>query len=511
MKRLYQPSQRQSRTIKIRNPKFAIRNSQFEIRNSKFLMHVPILRHGEPYRSLDVARVPHHRTQEVFVEISQANVGLIHRDLIDQDTPKAQLSRFSTAELVSACYRAADHFINDSLPLGDELQTPEDYVRQVSATTGLPHVLARRNMQKIHSMLAEMSSVVDGLTRNLDWSILDQGFGEVDGHAMSFFARGKSLGIVLPNNSPGVHSLWIPAVPLKTPLVLKPGSAEPWTPYRIIQALIRAGIPDGAFSFYPTDHAGAGEILRRCHRGMVFGDASSVGVWQTDPRIEIHGPGYSKILIGADLIDEWEKYLDVMVASILENGGRSCINASGVWASAHTHEISEALAERLSQITPRAAEDPDAKLAPFTDPNVARRISQIIDQGLTEPGARDITAAHRAGERMMTWNNCPFLLPTIIHCDSPEHQLANKEFLFPFASVVRVEQIDLPRALGPSLVVTAITKDPKLIKRLVDSANVDRLNVGPIPTNQVNWDQPHEGNLFDHLYGRRAFQHAIAV
>jgi hypothetical protein len=35
---------------------------------------------------------------------------------------------------------------------------------------------------------------------------------------------------------------------------------------------------------------------------------------------------------------------------------------------------------------------------------------------------------------------------------------------------------------------------------------VDRLNLGAIPTNRIVWDQPHEGNLFEHLYGRRAIQ-----
>jgi hypothetical protein len=35
---------------------------------------------------------------------------------------------------------------------------------------------------------------------------------------------------------------------------------------------------------------------------------------------------------------------------------------------------------------------------------------------------------------------------------------------------------------------------------------VDRLNVGGIPTTQIGWDQPHEGNLFEHLYARRAYQ-----
>ncbi len=474
------------------------------------MIKIPLLRRGEPYTSLDVAHIPHHQTREMFVEVSQANVGLIRRDLRDQATARGKLARFSTTELVAMCRRAADHFVNDTLSIGDEPQSPEDYVKQVSATTGLPHVMVRKNMQKIRSMLAEMENVLNGLTRNIDWDVLDRGFGEVDGHAVSFFPCAESLGVVLPNNSPGVHSLWIPAFPLKTPLVLKPGSAEPWTPYRIVQALIKAAAPKEAFSFYPADHAGAGEILRGCGRGMMFGDASAVGVWEGDSSVEIHGPGYSKVILGEDCVDEWEKYLDVMVASIVENGGRSCVNASSVWTPSHAEEIIEALAERLARVLPRAAEDETAQLAPFADPNVASRISQVIDQGLAEPGARDFTAAHRKGERLTSWNGCSYLLPTIVYCEDPGHPLANKEFLFPFASVLNVPQNQLAETLGPSLVVTAITRDPELVQRLVSSPNVDRLNVGPVPTNQVSWDQPHEGNLFEHLYARRAFQRAAS-
>jgi acyl-CoA reductase-like NAD-dependent aldehyde dehydrogenase len=474
------------------------------------MIHLPILRRGDPYYSLDIARVAHHQTRELFVEVSQANAGLIRRDLGRQDIAQSTLQRFSTRELVSICSRAAEHFTRDSLPLGDSSQTPDDYVQQVSATTGLPFVLARRNMLKIKSMLASMESVLNGLTRNLDWEILDRGFGDSEGHSVSFFPRTQSLGAVLPNNSPGVHSLWIPAFPLRIPLVLKPGSAEPWTPYRIIQSLIKGGAPHEAFSFYPTDHAGAGEILRGCGRSMVFGDASTTGIWENDPRVEIHGPGYSKIIIGEDCVEDWEQYLDVMIASIADNGGRSCVNASAVWAPAHVEEIAEALAKKLAQIVPRAADDERAQLAPFVDPQVANRINTIINQGLSEPGARDVTAAYRDGERLVKWNDCSYLLPTIVRCD-PDHPLAMKEFLFPFASVVKVDQNEISKRLGPTLVVTAITKDPKLIQTLVASPRIDRLNVGALPTNQIGWDQPHEGNLFEHLYARRAFQHAVAV
>ena len=48
------------------------------------MLHIPILRKGKPYKSIDLLRVPHHRTRQPFLEMSQANTGLIRRDLLDQ-------------------------------------------------------------------------------------------------------------------------------------------------------------------------------------------------------------------------------------------------------------------------------------------------------------------------------------------------------------------------------------------------------------------------------------------
>jgi hypothetical protein len=473
------------------------------------MLHFPILRKGEPYQSIDVIRTPHHRTRDLFVEISQANPGLIRRDLLDQQSPKAALDQLSVNDLVIICGKAATEFLDGNLPLGDSVQSPQTYVKQLSATTGMPHVMVRRNMAKIAGVMSRMDRVLAGLSRNLDLSVIDRGYGAVDGQAISYFPRTESLGVILPNNSPGVHSLWIPAFALKIPLVLKPGSAEPWSPYRIVQAMIRAGAPKEAFSLYPADHAGGNEILRRCGRGMVFGDVGSTKIWQNDPRIEVHGPGYSKIVIGADEADNWEQYLDIMTASIVENGGRSCVNASGVWVTKHAARIAEALAERLARVIPRSADDENAQIAPFADPAVGRRISAMVDGDMS--GADDVTARFRGAsnsDRVVEFEGCTYLLPTVVHCDVA-HPLANREFLFPFASVVEVPEHQLPAVMGPSLVVTAITHNARLKQRLLASSQVGRLNFGAIQTNVIDWDQPHEGNLFDHLYARRAF--AVAV
>ena len=240
---------------------------------------------------------------------------------------------------------------------------------------------------------------------------------------------------MLPSNSPGVHSLWIPAVALKTPLVLKPGSAEPWTPYPNDPGVHQAGVPPEAFSFYPADHAGAGEILRQCGRGMVFGDVvHGRRSTQGDPRIEIHGPGYSKVLIGDGRVDDWEKYLDVIVASIADNSGRSCVNASGVWSPRQRREIAEALAERLASIAAARGRRPGRAARAVRRSACRRAHLALIDDGTGEPGAatsrRDTAARPRSSS--VDGLHLPAADDRLLR--SPDHPLANREFLFPFAA-----------------------------------------------------------------------------
>lgn len=469
------------------------------------MIHVPILRQGRPYRSVDVTRLPDVKGGAPVAELSLANPGLIRRDLLPEGQARMQdaLLLFRVEQLVAIGARAAELFAREPLPLGDGVQTPDDYVRHTSSTTGLPHALVRRNLEKVRGVLGNLRPVLDGLTRGLDPAVLDKGFGRVAGHAVGYVPRGATLGVVLPSNSPGVHALWVPAMALKTALVLKPGGSEPWTPWRLLQALMAAGAPPEAFGYYPSDHAGAGEVLRRCGRGMVFGDAATTRAFQADGRVEVHGPGYSKVVLGPDTSPAWAGYLDVVVASIADNSGRSCVNASSVWVTSHADALAAALAERLAAIVPRGLEDADAELAPFVDPRVAERLSALLDEDLAAGGAQDITARYRSGPRLVRHDGLTYLLPTLVRC-GPEHPLAQRELPFPCAAVVEVPSAELPACLGPTLALSAITSDEALLARLMRAAHVQRLNLGALPTSRVAWDQPHEGNLFEHLWARRA-------
>src|SRR5688572_21094326 len=469
------------------------------------MVKIPILRWGQPYESLEFDKVVNFVTGETLAQVSQANPGLLAKDMKKAQRARDVLREIPCRDLVQMMKKAADFYRDATLPTGDGTQSPDDFARQQSASTGLPEHMCKANMAKNHFVLSNMDKILDALTRGLDLDILSRGYGmESRGVIVSYQAQSPVLGLVLPSNSPGVHTLWLPVIPMQVGLVLKPGPQEPWTPYRMAAAFFEAGIPREAISIYPGGAEMGAEVVNKCRRVKIFGSTETVKRYEGNPSVQVHGPGFSKFLLGDDVVDQWPKYIDIMVDSVYLNSGRGCINCSGVWASRHTKEIAAALAERLGPIEVKPPEDPTAGLAAFTVPGQPQAIHGSIRDKLAEPGVTDMTA--NFGPRLVEMKRCAYLRPWVIHCDSPERKIANTEYMFPYVTVVECPQDQMLEKIGPTLVASAITNDKKWQQQLMDAHHIDRLNIGPIPTIKLNWLQPHEGNIVDFLFRARAFQ-----
>ncbi len=469
------------------------------------MLNLPVLRWGKPYESLESDTVVHFRTGEPIAKVGQSNGGLLQRDMRLAKRARDVLRDIAPDELIARIKKAADLYLNATLPMGDGQQTPDDFARQQSASTGLPEHMCKFNMQKNHFVLTNMDRMLDALTRGLDPRILSRGFGmENRGVIVSYQAQSPVLGLVLPSNSPGVHTLWLPVIPMQIGLVLKPGPQEPWTPYRMTAAFVAAGIPPEAISIYPGGGDVGAAVLANVDRSMIFGGTATVERYKGNPKVQAHGPGFSKILLGDDCVDDWEKYLDLMVDSVYLNSGRGCINCSGIWASRHTKEIAKAIAARIGAVEALPPEDPKAGLAAFTIPGAAQAIWKMIDNKLKEPGVWHATGEY--GSRLVEMERCAYLRPIVVHCDSPERQIAKDEYMFPFTTVVECPQDKMIEAIGPTLVGSAITHNAKWSQELSDCTHIDRLNIGPIPTIKLDWLQPHEGNIVEFLFRARAFQ-----
>ena len=67
---------------------------------SDSIPHIPALRLGRTYESLEKIEVKDHRTGEVKAVVSTVNGGIVRRDLAKIGASRAALARFTVAELM---------------------------------------------------------------------------------------------------------------------------------------------------------------------------------------------------------------------------------------------------------------------------------------------------------------------------------------------------------------------------------------------------------------------------
>src|SRR5688572_31092891 len=59
--------------------------------------------------------------------------------------------------------------------------------------------------------------------------------------------------------------------------------------------------------------------------------------------------------------------------------------------------------------------------------------------------------------------------------------------LFPYTTLFRSTQAEMIEKIGQTLVCSAITNDKAWERQLLEAINIDRLNIGPIPTIKLDW------------------------
>ena len=102
------------------------------------MVNIPVLRWGRPYTSLEVDNVIHFITGETLAQVSQANAGLLAKDIRQAQRARDLLCEIPCRELIKIMKKAGELYKDATLPLGDGEQSPADFARQQSASTGLP-------------------------------------------------------------------------------------------------------------------------------------------------------------------------------------------------------------------------------------------------------------------------------------------------------------------------------------------------------------------------------------
>src|SRR3954471_18565227 len=95
--------------------------------------HIPALRRGRPYESLEQLEVKDYRTGDVRAKISHVNAGIIRKDLARIAESRAALKAFTVSRLLEICAEAGKQFLTGTLPLGESnTQSAHDYIQTLS-------------------------------------------------------------------------------------------------------------------------------------------------------------------------------------------------------------------------------------------------------------------------------------------------------------------------------------------------------------------------------------------
>ena len=106
------------------------------------MIEIPVIRWGQPYESMEKQPVVHFETGEELAVVHQANGGLIKMDMRKADKARDILRQFSIDELCEMAAKAAEFYMEGTLPLGSGTQSPQDFCKMQSATTGCLSICA---------------------------------------------------------------------------------------------------------------------------------------------------------------------------------------------------------------------------------------------------------------------------------------------------------------------------------------------------------------------------------
>ena len=127
--------------------------------------HLPALRLGRPYESLEKVEVKDHRTGEVKALVSQVNGGIVKRDLAKISSARAALKKFTVAQLMEMSAKAGELFLNgfflaSSLALSSGRPRRRWLAVSGVAASALGWVAMLRNLTSLVAPAATLNNIV---------------------------------------------------------------------------------------------------------------------------------------------------------------------------------------------------------------------------------------------------------------------------------------------------------------------------------------------------------------
>ncbi|MFG2147043.1 aldehyde dehydrogenase family protein [Streptomyces sp. NPDC048696] len=373
--------------------------------------------------------------------------------------------------------------------------SPQGYCELQARVAGVPVAVARHSLKDVAETFANVGA------RFLAERPAGAGARPAPGEIGAVWTRrGDVLAVIAPSNNPGTHTQWLTALACGYRLVVRPGTRDPFTPARMIAALLEAGVAPHYLSLLPGSHATGDALVEAADLSLVYGGDAAVRRYGEDRRVILRGPGRSKLLHTGEITEET---LDVICASVGYDAGMRCTNATAVFTDADPATLAAAVAERLARLTAAPPQSADAQV-PVLPLGEARALRAQLAGSLA--GAVDVAAPlYPDGPVADLGDGSGALRPAVLLCDRSDHPGARIELSFPCVWILPWQRAEGFGLLKDTLALTILGGDEELAREALRERSIRKVLLGPIPTYTAGRTSPHDGYLSHDLMEARAF------
>ncbi len=459
-------------------------------------MIIPALtgRGRDGYRSLERKTLTGFNGSSV-AEVTITPPLLVH-DIARRTT--ASLRTLAMDGLLDIFRRAAEIF---SFGQPDGL-APEDYVRNASLTSGMPlPVMRRQTLGLFPNALRTMDRFLESQSPG-GLQVFDSNLFSAGGIPIGLVPRGRNVGFVMPGNHPSTHFMWLAALAMKIPVVMRPSEDDVFTLYRLAMALLEAGLPEDAVACVPGAHELVDAIVQACSLAVLFGMRHLEDRYAANRNVKVYGPGRSKVVVLPNA--DFERTEEMICRMVMDDAGRGCVNASAVIVEGDATELASAVAgalERVPLVSPLAEE---AQLGAVRSVGEADAYNALIDRGLLE-GGKEWTPGR--SKRVVVVDGAALMRPAVIQVPSCRHALFGVELPFPFVvfaqSLSREETLN---AAHNSLVAAIAGNDDTVTRALLLDPTIHKVYEDGALSTEFDPREPHEGFLLDFLFQKKAIR-----
>jgi len=435
------------------------------------MYEIPMWRGGGEQRSLDQRIVRSYRGEPV-ARVHEAS-SLVVTPAVSALRKAGRLSGSDLPVLWDRIARAGEVLEGESL--GG--LSPEEHARLVTLATGAPFSDSLRGLTELASGLRRIRHALQWQAPGGDVTAFQQGKVTLpDGREYAWMPAGEVLGFIAPSNHPAVHLTWVLALAMGWTVAVRPGAEDPFTPWRVLLALKKAGFPMDRVALLPGRHDLVPALVESCDRTVAYGGPALGRLIGHDRRVLFNGPGHSKVLVEAP-VAPWTA--DFLVEAILHDGGRKCTCASAVVVLGEAGALLEEVNERLAAL-------------PLLDP---------LDPTARVPAWLSAEAVLQTPAALAVVDGVAFAKPALVRCADPTMPPFGAELPAPWATAAELapDQDPMPLLRG-SLAVTLLSRRAELREACLREPTIRKVFTGPIPPWFTDPGAPHQGRLTEFLF-----------